>query len=56
MTRPATIRKNDLKRYAEVANENGCKIIIRTGDTTITVVPDKPNSESSGIDYSRPVL
>lgn len=56
MTKPATFRKSDLKRYAEIANEQKVKVIVRSGDTTLTVVPDYVAASSSGIDYSKPVL
>lgn len=56
MTKPATIRKADLKRYAEVANEQRVKIIVKNGDMTVTMVPEYVGSETTGIDYSKPVL
>ncbi len=56
MTKPAIIRKSDLKRYAEVATEKQCKIVIKNGDTTITVEPDYRTQEATGIDYSHPIL
>lgn len=56
MTKAATIRKSDLKRYAEVVTETGCKVIIRLGDTVVTVEPDRKNTEEIGIDYSKPIL
>lgn len=56
MTKPATIRKSDLKRYAEIANEQRVKVIVKSGDMTVTVVPDYVTTASSGIDYSKPIL
>ena len=56
MTRAATIRKSDLMRYAEVANEKGCKVIIRMGDTEVTVEPENKQQEPGRIEHRRPVL
>lgn len=56
MTRPATIRKGDLLRYADVANRKGCKVVVKIGETVITVIPDDRKTEDDGIDYNRPVL
>ncbi|NSZ65164.1 hypothetical protein G6L16_018645 [Agrobacterium tumefaciens] len=55
MSAPALVRKQDLLRAAEVANSTGCRIEIKIGDVTITVVP-KTETEEAGIDYSRPSL
>ncbi|WP_282186062.1 hypothetical protein [Ochrobactrum sp. Marseille-Q0166] len=43
-------------RYADVANKKGCQIIVKRGDTVITVNPDEKKKEVGGIDYERPVL
>lgn len=56
MTRAATIRKSDLMRYAEVANEKDCKVIIRLGDTVVTVEPSNKKNETGSIDYDMPIL
>jgi hypothetical protein len=49
-----------MKRAAEVANETGCRIEIKVGDSVITVIPEDktpaPSRKRDGIDYSRPVL
>jgi len=50
----ALVRKQDLMRAAEVANATGCRIEIKIGDVTVTVVPK--SDEKAGIDYSRPSL
>jgi len=39
MTDKAAIRKADLKRAAQVANETGCGIEISSGDTVWRIVP-----------------
>lgn len=60
MSAPALLRKQDMKRAAEVANETGCRIEIKVGDSVITVIPEDkqapPSRKRGGIDYSRPVL
>lgn len=56
MTQPAILRKQDMMRAAEVANNSGCRIEIKVGDTIITVIPSSENEKGKGIDYSRPVL
>lgn len=56
MSQPAAIRKSDLKRYAEVANETKVRIVIKLGDQTVTVSPDYGNKEAPLIDYSKPIL
>lgn len=56
MTIPATIRKSDLKRYAEIVNETKVRIVIKLGEQTVTVSPDHTNNQSSLIDYSKPIL
>ncbi|MDP9564350.1 MULTISPECIES: hypothetical protein [Agrobacterium] len=56
MTQPAILRKQDMMRAAEVANNSGCRIEIKVGDTVITVIPSSENEKVKGIDYSRPVL
>lgn len=55
MSVPALVRKQDLMRAAEVANATGCRIEIKVGDVTVTVIP-KAEIEQAGIDYSRPSL
>ncbi|MCC0035433.1 MAG: hypothetical protein H6887_09255 [Hoeflea sp.] len=42
MSAPAVIKKPDLKRAAEVANETGCSIEIKLGATVYTIHPGKP--------------
>lgn len=56
MTRAATIRKSDLMRYAEVANEKDCKVIIKLGDTVVTVEPSNKKNDPGTIDYDMPIL
>jgi hypothetical protein len=56
MTAAATIRKGDLMRYADVANKKGCQVIVKIGETIITVIPDEKKKEEGGIDYERPIL
>ena len=60
MTAPALLRKTDMKRAAEVANETGCRIEIKVGDSVITVIPEDktpaPGRKHNGIDYTRPVF
>lgn len=56
MTAPALVRKQDMMRAAEVANNSGCKIEIKVGDAVITVIPNSEQEKVKGIDYSRPVL
>jgi hypothetical protein len=60
MTAPALLRKTDMRRAAEVANETGCRIEIKVGDSVITVIPEDkavtPIRKSNGIDYTRPVF
>ncbi len=55
MATAALVQKQDLMRAAEVANATGCRIEIKIGDVTITVVP-KTETKEAGIDYSRPSL
>lgn len=56
MSQPALLRKQDMMRAAEVANNSGCRIEIKVGDAVITVIPSAENEKVKGIDYSRPVL
>lgn len=56
MSQPATIRKSDLKRYAEIANDEKVRIEIKTGDQTVIVYPDYGGNKMPTIDYSKPVL
>lgn len=60
MTAPALVRKTDMRRAAEVANETGCRIEIKVGDSVITVFPEEKvatqGRKNNGIDYSRPVF
>lgn len=56
MSAPALIRKQDMKRAAEVAKTTGCRVEIRIGDAVVTVIPDHTPTKEVGIDYSRPVL
>lgn len=42
MTAPAAIKKPDLKKAAQVANETGCSIEIKLGATVYTIHPGKP--------------
>lgn len=60
MTAPALVKRSDMMRAAQVANETGCRIEIKVGDSVITVIPDVPKTAGAkgrdGIDYSRPVL
>ncbi|CAK7257733.1 MULTISPECIES: hypothetical protein [unclassified Shinella] len=63
MSAPALIRKQDMMRAAEVANETSCRIDIKIGDAVVSIIPhagttapDIAPKKSDGIDYSRPVL
>lgn len=56
MTAAALVRKTDMRRAAEVANETGCRIEIKVGDSVITVIPEGKADKETGVDYSRPVL
>ncbi|TCR95955.1 hypothetical protein [Rhizobium sp. BK418] len=56
MTTPALIRKADMIRAAQVAKQTGCRLEIKIGDTTITVIPEESKQLQNGIDYGRPVL
>ncbi|WP_162939634.1 hypothetical protein [Neorhizobium sp. NCHU2750] len=56
MSAPALIRKEDMRRAAEVAKETGCRIEIRIGDAVFVVDPTAPAAKESPIDYSRPSL
>lgn len=42
MTTAAVIKKPDLKKAAEVANETGCSIEIKLGAAVYTIHPGKP--------------
>lgn len=59
MTASALVRKTDMRRAAEIANETGCRIEIKVGDSVITVFPEEKiatQGRKNGIDYSRPVF
>ena len=56
MTASALLRKTDMRRAAQVANETGCRIEIKVGDSVVTVFPEEKTTKETGIDYSRPVL
>lgn len=56
MSAPALLRKQDMMRAAQVANDTGCRVEIKVGEAIITVIPSSENERSKGIDYSRPVL
>lgn len=63
MSVPALIRKQDMKRAAEVASETGCRIDIKVGDSVVSIYPNTETAttgtatkKSDGIDYSRPDL
>lgn len=56
MTQAAIIRKADLKRYAEVSNKTGCQVVVKIGETVITVNPAGDKKDNPKIDYRRPVL
>lgn len=60
MTAPALIRKPDMLRAAQIANETGCRLEIKVGDAVITVIPASPvdgaMKRGAGIEYRRPQL
>lgn len=63
MTAPALIRKPDMLRAAQIANETGCRLEIKVGDAVITVIPaipaspvDAPTERGAGVEYRRPQL
>lgn len=60
MTKPVSIRKTDLVRAAQVSNETGCKIEIKTQGMTYIVHPEKdeptPAADRARIDFTPPVL
>lgn len=60
MSRPVSIRKTDLIRAAQVSNETGCKIEIKTMGMTYIVHPEKdepaPDTSRVRVDFTPPVL
>jgi hypothetical protein len=40
MSAPALIRKQDMRRAAEVAKSTGCRMEIKIGNTIVTIIPD----------------
>lgn len=60
MTAPALIRKPDMLRAAQIANETGCRLEIKVGDAVITIIPaspvDGPTERGAGVEYRRPQL
>ncbi|MCK8779050.1 hypothetical protein M0654_03530 [Rhizobium sp. NTR19] len=56
MSAPALIRKQDMQRAAEVAQETGCTVEIKIGEAVVTIRPRSEQIKETGIDYSRPSL
>lgn len=40
MTTPALLTSQDAKRLTQAANDAGCVIEVKRGDTVITIIPD----------------
>ncbi|TDH38574.1 hypothetical protein E2A64_05590 [Pseudohoeflea suaedae] len=50
MTRKALLTAADARRLTEAAKASGCAIVVKSGEDTITIIPDGHSQQSAILD------